>query len=62
MSKPRVYWRPLQYDDQDPDDACWAVKIPAGPHGGGSLDVGFNSWSDAYCWAYLTAALDRLDV
>jgi hypothetical protein len=55
VSKAKVYWRPLQYEDQDPDDACWAVKLPG-------LDVGFNSWHDAYCWAYLTAALERLDV
>ena len=53
--KPKVHWRGLDYEDQDPDDACWAVKLPG-------LDVGFNSWHDAYCWAYLTAALERLDV
>ena len=54
MSKPKVYWRPVTDPDQDPDDACWAVKI-------GNMDMGVGSWRDAYCYAYLTVALERLD-
>lgn len=54
MSKPKVYWRGLDYEDQDPDDACWAVKLPG-------LDMGFKDWDTAYRWAYLNAALERLD-
>lgn len=52
--KPKVYWRPTWLEDQDPADACWAVKI-------GNMDAGIGTWEEAYCWAYLTAALERLE-
>jgi hypothetical protein len=54
MSKPIVYWRPTWLDDQDPDDACWAVKV-------NNCSIGFNSWREAYSWAYLTSALERIE-
>ena len=59
-SKPKVYWRPVDDPEQDPDDACWAVKMSVGG-GPGIMDVGVGTWAEAYCWAYLTVALDRLD-
>jgi hypothetical protein len=52
--KPKVYWRPVWHEDQDPDDACWAVKI-------GNMDIGIGTWEEAYRWAYLTVALERLE-
>jgi len=54
VSKPRVYWRPTWLEDQDPDDACWAVKI-------GNGDFGIGTWQEAYAWAYLTESLRRIE-
>lgn len=53
-TKPRVYWRPELREDFDPADSCWAVQI-------GNCSIGIGSWSEAYRYAYLTAALDRID-
>ena len=52
--KPKVHWRGLDYEDQDPDDACWAVRI-------GNADIGIGTWEQAYAYAYLTVALERLE-
>lgn len=54
MTKPRVYWRPIWHDDQDPDDACWAVQD-------GNCSSGYYSWEQAYRVAYLTVALERAE-
>ena len=53
MSKPRVYWRPELREDFDPADSCWAVQE-------GNCSSGFESWDQAYRYAYFTAALERL--
>lgn len=57
--KPRVYWRSVD-EDQDPDDACWAVKLP-GSNGRGSLDIGIGSWQNAYRWAVCMVTLERIE-
>jgi len=59
VSKPKVYWRQAP-EDHDPLDSCWAVKMP-GRNGTGSLDIGIGSWSEAYRWAFLTAALEKIE-
>lgn len=51
-TKPRVYWRPIWHEDQDPADACWAVKVD-------HMDIGFDSWEEAFQFAYLYPVLKR---
>lgn len=48
--KLRVYWRPEEREGYDPGDSCWAVQD-------GNASIGFDSWLQAYRYAYLTAAL-----
>lgn len=50
--KPKVYWREAP-PEHDPADSCWAVKVP-------KLDIGFDSWREAYCYAYLSVWLQRV--
>lgn len=52
-AKPKVYWRPVWYEDQDPADACWAVKVD-------NMSVGFSSWQEAYRYAYLYRAMESM--
>jgi len=49
-TKPRVYWRPEEREDFHPDESCWAVQD-------GNASIGFESWPEAFRYAYLTAAM-----
>ena len=51
-TKPRVYWRPEDRDYFDPADSCWAVQD-------GKASIGFDSWREAFRYAYLTAAMEE---
>ena len=48
----RVYWRPETREGFDPDESCWAVKHE-------NCSFGFESWGEAYRYAYLNAALGQ---